>query len=100
MNYLEKGKLLLGYQFSFRSGLGAADFLTVLSHERLRTRNSRGTVRVLAIAVDIAGVFDKVSNFGVLHKLKSYGVSGELHCWLTNCNYISIPCTKEAARHS
>ena len=41
-----------------------------------------GAVR--ALAVDIAGAFDKVSHAGVLHKLKSYGIQDTLHTWLTN----------------
>ena len=82
MNYLEKGNLLSAHQFGFRTGLGAADLLTALNHEWLTAINSGGAVR--ALAVDIAGAFDKVSHAGVLHKLKSYGIQDTLHTWLTN----------------
>ena len=34
--------------------------------------------------MDIAGAFDKVSHVCVLHKLRSYGIHGSLHRWLTN----------------
>ena len=81
MNYLEKGNLLSAHQFGFRTGLGAADLLTILNREWLTCLNSGGAVRVLA--VDIAGAFDKVSHAGVLHKLSAYGITGNLHNWLT-----------------
>ena len=81
-NHLEKMNLLSVHQFGFRTGLGAADLLTVLNHEWQQTLNSGGAVRVLA--VDIAGAFDKVSHLGVLHKISSYGITGKLHCWLTS----------------
>ena len=82
MNYLEKGQLLSAHQFGFRSGLGAADLLTVLNREWLTAINTGGAVR--ALAVDIAGAFDRVSHSGALHKLSSYGIRGSLHKWLTN----------------
>ena len=82
MNHLEKENLLSSHQFGFRAGLGAADLLTGLSHEWLTSINAGESVRVLA--VDIAGAFDKVSHVGVLHKLRSYGIHGALHRWLTN----------------
>ena len=82
MNFLEKENLRSANQFGFRSGLGAADLLTVLNREWLTSINTRGAVRVLA--VDITGAFDKVSHAGVLHKLSSYGVGGSLHRWLTD----------------
>ena len=44
--------------------------------------NTGGAVRTLA--VDIAGAFDKVSYPGVLHKLRSYGIAGTLHQWMTS----------------
>ena len=82
MNHLEKESLLSQHQFGFRPGLSAADLLTSLTHQWLSCINTGGAVRVLA--VDIAGAFDKVSHLGVLHKLRSYGIAGLLHQWLTS----------------
>ena len=82
MNYLEKGNLLSAHQFGFRTGLGAADLLTALNQAWLTAINGGGAVR--ALAVDVAGAFDKVSHAGVLHKLKSFGIQDTLHTWLTN----------------
>ena len=82
MNHLEKKRLLSQHQFGFRTGLSAADLLTHLSHQWLSCMNTGGAVRTLA--VDIAGAFDKVSHLGVLHKLRSYGIAGTLHQWMTS----------------
>ena len=88
VNYLEKGNLLSAHQFGFRTGLGAADLpVTALNHEWLTAINGGGAVR--ALAVDIAGAFDKVSHADVLHKLKSYGIQDTLHTWLTNSGYLT-----------
>ena len=82
MTYLEKENLLSKHQFGFRTGLGTADLLTSLNHQWLSCINTGGAVRVLA--VDIAGAFDRVSHVGVLHKIRSYGLDGTLHRWLTS----------------
>ena len=82
MNHLEKKRLLSQHQFGFRTGLSAADLLAHLSHQWLSCMNTGGAVRTLA--VDIAGAFDKVSHLGVLHKLRSYGIAGTLHQWMTS----------------
>ena len=79
MNHLEKKCLLSQHQFGFRTGLSAADLLAHLSHQYM---NTGGAVRT--VAVDIAGAFDKVSHLGVLHKLRSYGIAGTLHQWMTS----------------
>ena len=82
MTYLEKENLLSKHQFGFRTDLGTADLLTSLNHQWLSCINTGGAVRVLA--VDIAGAFDRVSHLGVLHKIRSYGLDGTLHRWLTS----------------
>ena len=82
MNHLEKKRLLSQHQFGFRTGLSAADLLAHLSHQWLSCMNTGGAVRT--VAVDIAGAFDKVSHLGVLHKLRSYGIAGTLHQWMTS----------------
>ena len=87
MNHLEKKRLLSQHQFGFRTGLSAADLLAHLSHQWLSCMNTSGAVRT--VAVDIAGAFDKVSHLGVLHKLRSYGIAGTLHQWMTS--YLTDP---------
>ena len=53
-----------------------ADLLTVVS-DRIASAFSRsGAAR--AVALDICKVFDRVWHAGLLHKLKSYGISGQI----------------------
>ena len=62
------------HQYGFRSGCSTADVLTVISERIYRSLDACGESR--AIALDISKAFDKVWHAGLLHKLKSYGVSG------------------------
>ena len=41
-----------------------------------RAFNRSGAIR--AVALDISKTFDKVWNAGLLHKLKFYGISGQM----------------------
>ena len=51
-------------------------FLTVVSDRISRVFNRSGTTR--AVALDISKAFDRVWHAGLLHKLKSYGISGQI----------------------
>ena len=57
----------------FRS---TADLLTVVSDRIARAFNRSGATR--AVALDISKTFDRVWHAGLLHKLKSYGISGQI----------------------
>ena len=52
-----------------------ADLLTVVSDRIARAFNRSGATRV--VALDISKAFDRVWHAGLLHKLKSYGISGQ-----------------------
>ena len=56
--------------------LSFADILTVVSDRIARTFNRSGSTR--AVAFDISKAFDRVWHAGLLHKLKSYGISGQI----------------------
>ena len=58
-DHLEKCGLFSDFQYGFRSSRSTADLLTVVSNR-------------------IARAFDKVWHAGLLHKLKSYGISGQI----------------------
>ena len=64
------------FQYGFRSSRSIADLLTVVSNRIARSFNRSGTT--LAVALDISSVFDKVWHAGLLHKLKYYGISGQV----------------------
>ena len=68
--------LFSDFQYGFRSSRSTADLLTVLSDRIARAFNRSRAIR--AVALDISKVFDRVWHAGLLHKLKSYGISGQI----------------------
>ena len=51
-------------------------FVTVVSDRIARAFNKSGATQ--AVALDISKAFDRVGHAGLLHKLKSYGISGQI----------------------
>ena len=64
------------FQYGFRSSRSTVDLLTVLSDRIARVFNKSGTTQ--AEALDISEAFERVWHAGLLHKLKSYGISGQI----------------------
>ena len=64
------------FQYGFRSSRSTVDLLTVVSDRIARAFNRSGATR--AVALDISKAFDRVWHAGLLHKLKSYGISGQI----------------------
>ena len=76
VDHLEKRGLFSDFQYGFRSSRSTADLLTVVSDRIARAFNRYGATRV--VALDISKAFDRVWHVGLLHKLKSYGISGQI----------------------
>ena len=76
VDHLEKFGLFSGFQHGFRSSRSTADLLTVISDRIARAFNRSGATR--AVALDISKAFDRVWHAGLLQKLKSYGISGQI----------------------
>ena len=76
VDHLEKCGLFSDFQYGFRSSRSTADLLTVVSDRIARAFSRSGATR--AVALDISRAFDRVWHAGVLHKLKSYGISGQI----------------------
>ena len=74
--HLEKCGLFSDFQYSFRSSLSTADLLTVVSERIARVFNRSGATR--AVALYIFKAFDSVWHAGLLHKLQSFGISGQI----------------------
>ena len=72
VDHLEKCGLFSDFQYGFRSSRSTAD----LSDRTARAFNRSGATR--AVALDISKAFDRVWHAGLLHKLKSYGISGQI----------------------
>ena len=73
---LGKCGLFSDFQYGFRSSQSTSDLLTVVSDIIARAFNRSGSTR--AVALDITKVFDRVWHAGLLHKLNSYGISGQI----------------------
>ena len=76
LNHLDKNNLLSDVQYGFRSARSTADVLTVITHRISKTLASGQLCRVTAL--DISKAFDKVWHKGLIHKLSSYGISGNI----------------------
>ena len=76
VDHLEKCGLFSDFQYGFRSSWLTADLLTVVSDRIARAFNRSGASQ--AVALDISKAFDRVWHADLLHKLKSYGISGQI----------------------
>ena len=76
IDHLGKCGLFSNFQYGFRSSQSTADLVTVVSDKIARAFNRSGAT--LAVALDISKYFDRVWHAGLLHKLKSYGISGQI----------------------
>ena len=76
IDHLEKCGLFSDFFYGFRFTRSTADLLTVVSDRIARGFNRSGATR--AVALDISKPFDRDLHAGVLHKLESYGISGQI----------------------
>ena len=68
--------LFSDFHYGFRSSQSTADLLTVVSDRIAEAFNKSGATR--AVVLDISKAFDRVLHAGLLHKLKSSGISGQI----------------------
>ena len=80
--HLEKYRLFSDFQYGFRSSRSTADLLTVVSDRIARAFNRSGATRT--VALDISKAFNRVWQAGLLHKLKSCGISGQIFCLISS----------------
>ena len=76
VDHIENCGFFSDFQYNFRSSQSTTDFLTVASDRIARAFNRSGATR--AVAPDISKAFDRVWHVGLLHKLRSYGMSGQI----------------------
>ena len=75
-HHQEKCDLFSNFQYGFRSSRSTANLLTVVSDRIDRAFNRSGATR--AVVLDISKASDRVWHAGLLHKLKSYGMPGQV----------------------
>ena len=75
-DHLEKCRLFSDFQYAFRSSRSTAGLQTIVSDRIARAFNRSRATR--AVALDISKAFDRVWHAGLLHKLVSYGISGQI----------------------
>ena len=75
VDHVEKCGLFSDFQHTFRSSQSTADLPTVVSDRIARAFNMSGATA--AVALDIYKTFNRVWYDGRLHKLRSYGISGQ-----------------------
>ena len=76
VDHLEKCGLFSNFLYGFWCSSSNADLLTVVSDRYARAFNRSGATQ--AVALDISKAFDRVWQAGLLHKLKSYGISCQI----------------------
>ena len=76
VDHLEKCDFFSDFQYGFRSFQSTADLLTVVSDRIARAFNRSWATR--AVALDISKAFGRVWHAGLLHKLWSSGISGQI----------------------
>ena len=69
--------LFSDFQYGFRSSWSTVDLLAVVSDSIAKAFNRYGATR--SAALDISKAFNRVWHAGLLHKLKSYGISGQIY---------------------
>ena len=82
VDHLEKCGLFSDFQYGFRSSRLTADLLTIVSDRIDRAFNRSGATRV--VALDMSKAFDRVWHAGLIHKLKSYGISDQIFGLISN----------------
>ena len=75
VDHLEKCGLFSDFQYGFRSSQSTGDLLAVVSDRIARAFNRPGAT--CAVALDMSKAFDRIWHAGFLHKLRSYGISGQ-----------------------
>ena len=76
VDHLGRCGLFSNFQYGFRSCQSSADLLTVVSDRIARAFNRSGATG--AAALDIFKAFESVWHAGLLHKLRSWGIFGQM----------------------
>ena len=81
-NYLTDNSLLTPFQSGFRSGDSTINQLASISNDIVSALDKGKEVRM--VFCDISKAFDRVWHRGLLSKLKSFGITGNLLSWFSD----------------
>ena len=82
LKHLESNKILTNLNHGFRSGYSCESQLLTTINDFLQEYDKGHQVDVAIL--DFSKAFDTVPHNKLLHKLKQYGINGNIHTWLTN----------------
>ena len=82
VNHLKNCGLFSDFQYAFRSSRSTADLLAVLSATIARSFVSSPATRTVTLGIAMG--FDRAWHAGVFHKIKSFGISGQV---FDDCNW-------------
>ena len=82
LNYLEANQLLNNYQTGYRKNRSTEDQLILLAQEIENAFQEKK--KVIAVFVDLSKAFDKVWKKGLLLKLATCGINGNMFYWIKN----------------
>ena len=83
-SFLLEEKLLNQNQSGFRPSDSCINQLLAITHDIFEAFDVNPSLEVRSVFLDISKAFDKVWHEGLLYKLKSMGISGELYDLLEN----------------
>ena len=83
-SFLLEKKLLNQNQSGFRPSDSCINQLLAITHDIFEAFDVNPSLEVWSVFLDISKAFDKVWHEGLLYKLKSMGISGELYDFLEN----------------
>ena len=82
--YFHENKLLTSKQSGFRSGDSCVSQLIAITHDIFQSFDCNPSLETRGVFLDISKAFDKVWHDGLFHKLKMYGIDGDLYDLLLN----------------
>ena len=80
LNHLEQFKILTDLQHGFRSGHSCESQLIITLNDLFEAYNAKEQVDL--VIIDFSKAFDTVPHRKLLHKLKNYGIDGQINKWI------------------